>query len=209
VYTHPARKIPDIAEIRFLAQYAVHQNRLSPSSAGTSWRSLQRPRPHSKGGSRNFGKGGPVRGRSHEPSAEGASTGVVSGGPPPENFEKVDAISCNLAYIFRIRMASDIIQNWAFAEQKTVAATISIQTHTQTPPHFQNSSDFGHYKIQIQFQKYFFSHCIQCKKIKLTLPKIGGPGPLDPSLHSYILLLREGRGGMRRKGVKKREGMRR
>jgi len=38
-------------------------------------------------------------------------------GPPPENFEKSDAISYNLAYIFGIRMASDIIQNWAFAEQ--------------------------------------------------------------------------------------------
>jgi len=49
-------------------------------------------------------------------------------GPPPENFEKLDAISCNLAYIFGIRMASDIIQNWAFAEQKTVAATISKPT---------------------------------------------------------------------------------
>jgi len=48
--------------------------------------------------------------------------------PPPENFEKLDAISCNLAYIFEIRMASDIIQNWAFAEQKTVAATISKPT---------------------------------------------------------------------------------
>jgi len=30
-------------------------------------------------------------------------------------------------------MASDIIQNWAFAEQETVAATISIHTHTYTP----------------------------------------------------------------------------
>jgi len=29
------------------------------------------------------------------------------------------------------------IQNWAFAEQKTVAATISVHTHTHTPPHFQ------------------------------------------------------------------------
>jgi len=42
-------------------------------------------------------------------------------GLPPENFEKLNAISCNLAYIFGIRMASDIIQNWVFAEQKTVA----------------------------------------------------------------------------------------
>jgi len=60
------------------------------------------------GGSRNFGKEGPVRGRSPEPSTEGRR-GVW--GPLPENFEKLDAISCNLAY-----MASDIIQNWAFAE---------------------------------------------------------------------------------------------
>jgi len=67
-------------------------------------------------------------------------------GPSPENFEKLDAISCNLVYIFGIKMASDIIQNWAFAEQKTVAATISIP-------------------IQIQFPKYFFRRCIQCKKI--------------------------------------------
>jgi len=49
-------------------------------------------------------------------------------GPPPENFKKLDAISCNLAYIFEIRMASNIIHNWAFAEQKTVAATISKPT---------------------------------------------------------------------------------
>jgi len=48
-----------------------------------------------------------------KPSAEGASTG---GGASPEKFEKLDAISCNLAYIFGIRMASDIIQNGAFAE---------------------------------------------------------------------------------------------
>jgi len=76
-----------------------------------------------RGGSRNFGKEGPVRGQSPEPSAEGASAGGGSGGrrrvwgPPPENFEKLDAISCNLAYIFEISMALDIIQNWAFAEQ--------------------------------------------------------------------------------------------
>jgi len=40
-------------------------------------------------------------------------------GASPENFEKLDAISCNLAYIFGLRMASDIIQNWAFAEQNS------------------------------------------------------------------------------------------
>jgi len=41
-----------------------------------------------------------------------------------ENFKKLDAILCNLAYIFGIRMASDVIKNGAFTEQKTVAATI-------------------------------------------------------------------------------------
>jgi len=73
-----------------------------------------------RGGSRNFGKGDPVRGRSSE------WRGVW--GSPSENFEKLYAISCNLAYIFGIRMASDIIHNWAFAEQKTVAVTISKPT---------------------------------------------------------------------------------
>jgi len=52
-------------------------------------------------------KGSPVKGRIPEPSASGG--GVR--GPPPENFEKLDAISCNLAYILGVRMASDIIQN--------------------------------------------------------------------------------------------------
>jgi len=75
--------------------------------------------------------------RSPEPSAGGGS-----GGPPPENFEKLDAISCNLAHIFGIGMASDIVQSWAFAEQKTVAATISIHTHAHTPPHFQKLLGF-------------------------------------------------------------------
>jgi len=46
---------------------------------------------------------GAVRGRSPEPSAGGGL------GASAENFKKLDAISCNLAYIFGIRMASDII----------------------------------------------------------------------------------------------------
>jgi len=50
-------------------------------------------------------------------------------------------------------------------------------THAYTSHTSKNSSDFGHYKIQIKFQKYFFRQCIPCKEIKLTLPKIGGPAP--------------------------------
>jgi len=75
-----------------------------------------------------FWKGVPVSGRSPEPSAEGANAGGGSGGFPQIFFEKLDAISYNLAYILWIKMASDIIQNWAIAEQKTVAATISKPT---------------------------------------------------------------------------------
>jgi len=95
-----------------------------------------------RGGSRNFGKGGP--GKGVKPRTERRRRERRRGvwGLPPENFEKFDAISCNLAYIFGIRMASDIIQNWAFAKQKTVAATSSIHTHTHTPPHFQKLLGF-------------------------------------------------------------------
>jgi len=53
-------------------------------------------------------------------------------------------------------MASDIIQNWAFAEQKNSSGhDLDLHTHAYTPHISNNSSDFGHYKIQIQFQKYF------------------------------------------------------
>jgi len=128
-------------------------------------------------------RGDPVRGRSPEPSAlrrerwRGAS---------PENFEKLDAISCNLAYIFGIRMASDIIQNGAFAEQKTVAATISIHTHTRIHPlPFKNSSHFGHYKIQIQFQT-FFSDIVYNVENKIAENR-GARAPLDPPLHKDIV----------------------
>jgi len=93
-----------------------------------------------RGGSRNFGKGGPVRGCSPEPSAEGASAG---GRPPQKILQKLDAILCNVAYIFGIRMASDIIENGTFTEQKTVAATISIHTHTRIhPPYCQKLLGF-------------------------------------------------------------------
>jgi len=40
-------------------------------------------------------------------------------------------------------------------------------THAYTPHTSKNSSDFGHYKIQIVYNV----------KIKLTFPKIGGPEP--------------------------------
>jgi len=49
-------------------------------------------------------------------------------------FEKLDAISCNLAYIFGIRMTSDIIKNWAFAKQKNSSGhDFDSHTHAYTP----------------------------------------------------------------------------
>jgi len=126
---------------------------------------------------------GLVRGRSPEPSDEGASAGEGAGGLPQKILEKLDAISCNLAYILGIRMASDIIQNWAFAEQKTVAATISTHAHTHTHAHTTTLSKTPRISATIKSKfnfKNIFRHCIQCKKIKLTLPKIGGPGPPGP-----------------------------
>jgi len=133
--------------------------------------------------------GGPVRARNPEPSAEGAIAVAESGAPPPENFEKLYAISCNLAYIFGIRMASDIIQNWTFAEQKTAAATISIHTHTRIhTPHFQKLLGFRPLQNPNSISKIvIFRHCIQCKKIKLTLPKIGGR-PMDTPLMQITLV---------------------
>jgi len=72
--------------------------------------------------------GGAGKGAKPRTERQGASAGGGSEGLPQKKIEKLDEISCNLAYIFGIRMASDIIQNWAFAEQRTVAATISKPT---------------------------------------------------------------------------------
>jgi len=50
--------------------------------------------------------------------------------------------------------------------------------HTHIHPHTsKNSSDFDHYKIKIQFQKYFSDIVYNIKNIQLTLPKIGGGPP--------------------------------
>jgi len=66
-----------------------------------------------------FWKGGSCKGTRPRTERRRHERWLGVWGPPPEIFEKLDAISCNLAYIFGIRRASDIIQNWAFAEQKT------------------------------------------------------------------------------------------
>jgi len=95
----------------------------------------------------------------------------------PENFEKLDAISCHLAYIFGIRMASDIIQNGAFAEQKTVAATISIHTHTHTPHTLPKTRRISA-TIKSKFNfKHIFSNIVYNVENKIDFAKNRGPGP--------------------------------
>jgi len=119
----------------------------------------------------------------------------VPAGASPENFEKLDAISYNLAYIFGIRMASDIIQNGAFAEQKTVAATISIHTHTHThtlththSPHFQKLLGFRPlYKPKFNF-KNIFSDIVYNVENNIDFAKNRGPAPPGSVPGSYISL---------------------
>jgi len=79
-----------------------------------------------RGGSRNFGKGG---GKGTKPRTERQRRERWRGvwGSPADNFEKLDAISCNLAYIFGIRMASESKLGLC-RTKKTVAATISKPT---------------------------------------------------------------------------------
>jgi len=74
-------------------------------------------------------------------------------------------------------------------------ATISIHTHTHTPHTSENSSDFGHYKIQIQFPKYF-SDIVYNVKHKIEFAKNRGAGPPGSapvySLHrrvSFIMII--------------------
>jgi len=77
-------------------------------------------------------------------------------------------------------MASDIIQNWAFAEQKTVAVTISIHTHTHTPPTLPKTP-----RISATIKSKFNFKSIFQTLYTMTLPKIGGgPGPPGPVLGS-------------------------
>jgi len=75
-------------------------------------------------------------------------------------------------------MASDIIQNWAFSELKTVVATISIHTHAYTPhTHFQKKN-FN------SISKIFFSDIVYNVKNKIDFAKNRGAGPSgSPWIH--------------------------
>jgi len=132
------------------------------------------PRYSARGESRNFGKWGPGDGAKPRTERRRRERRRGVWGPPPKKFEELDAISCH--YIFGIRMASDIIQNLAFAEQKTIAATISKpinvrqkkptdlfcrpmgsyrHTLTHTPDTSKNSSDFATIKSKFNFKNIF------------------------------------------------------
>jgi len=129
-----------------------------------------------RGGSRNFYKGG---GKGAKPRTERRRRERRRGiwGVSPRKFWKIrfDFLQSGIGPIFlgsewpRISFIIGPLLN----KKNSSGHDFDSHTHTHTPHTSKNSSDFGHYKIQIQFQKYFFRRCIQCKKIKLTLPKIG------------------------------------
>jgi len=114
-----------------------------------------------------------------------------SGGPPQKilkNYMRFPAIW----HIFlgsewpRISFKIGPLQN-----KKTVAATISIHTraHRPIPPTLPKTPRISAtIKYKFNFKNIFFRHCIQCKKIKLTLPKIGGPPPLDPPCRNFFVM---------------------
>jgi len=85
-------------------------------------------------------------------------------------------------------MASDIIQNWAFAEQKTVAATISIHTHTYTPtlPKTRISATI---KSKFNFKNIFSDIVYNVEKLIWLWQNRGARAPwapLDPPLQQTL-----------------------
>jgi len=78
-------------------------------------------------------------------------------GASRKKIEKLDAIFCNLAYIFGIRMALDIIQNGACAEQKNSSGhDFDSHTHAHTPPTLPKTPRISAtIKSRFNFQKKF------------------------------------------------------
>jgi len=80
-------------------------------------------------------------------------------------------------------MASDIIQNWAFAEQKTVAATISIHTHTRigyTPTLPKTPRISATIKSKFNFKNIFQTLIVDLYNVKNKIDfakKLGGRAP--------------------------------
>jgi len=87
-------------------------------------------------------------------------------------------------------MASDIIQNWAFTEQKTVAATISIHTRAHTPPILPKTPRISA-TIKSKFNfKNIFPDIVYNVKNRINFAKNregpGPPAPLDPPLRPFV-----------------------
>jgi len=72
-----------------------------------------------------------------------------------------------------------IIQNGAFAEQKTVAATISIHTHAYTPTLPKTPRISATIKSKFNF-KNIFSDIVYNVENKIYFAKNRGPGPPPP-----------------------------
>jgi len=102
-------------------------------------------------------------------------------GTSPENFKKLDAILCNLAYFWGDQNGLGYHSELGLYRTKTVAATISIHTHTHahTPILPKTPRISATIKSKFNF-KNIFPDIVYNVKIKLTLPKIGGWPPTPP-----------------------------
>jgi len=140
-----------------------------------------------------------VQGRIQEFRKGGASKGAKSRterrrrerrrgvwGPPPENFRKLDAISCNLAHIFGIRMASE--SKLGLCRRKNSSGhDFDSHTHAYTLTLLKTPRISATIKSKFNF-KNIFQTLYTMWKNKIDFAKNrGGRAPLDPPLWLMFL----------------------
>jgi len=120
-------------------------------------------------GSRNFGKGA-VSVRGEGPNR--APKARAPAGELPRKFWKIRCDFLQSGIYFWDQNGVGYNSKWGLCRTKNSSGH-DFDSHTHTS---KNSSDFGHYKIQIQFQKYF-SDIVYYVKNKIDFAKNRGPGP--------------------------------
>jgi len=123
--------------------HVMHLTQTKNVSLSLTWLEVYR------GGSKNFGKGGLIRGRSPEPSAEGASTGGGLGGLP-RKLKKNRCDFLQSGIYFWDQNGLGYHSKLGLCRTKNSSGhDFDSHTHAYTPHTSKNSSDFRHYIIQI------------------------------------------------------------